>query len=125
MARLGASIFFAPSTSRPKVEIFCVVMLKGATVTPERKTGAADSWNLLPVAVRVACGQEGVEEGIDGRALEPELVVGKGEVVGADDGDGGDGALTVDARFDLADVVGESTVPLDEAEKVGGGATAV
>src|SRR6266550_4804772 len=53
MARLGVSTLCAPSTSRQKVEIFCVVTLKGATVTPERKTEAADSWNRLPVAVRV------------------------------------------------------------------------
>ena len=53
MARFGVSTLFAPSTSRQKVEIFCVVMLKGATVIPEKKTEAADSWNRLPVAVRV------------------------------------------------------------------------
>ena len=53
MARLGESTLFAPTTSRQKVEMFCVVMLKGATVTPERKTEAADSWNRFPVAVRV------------------------------------------------------------------------
>ena len=54
-----------------------------------------------------SCGQEGVEECVECCALEPDLIVGKDEVVGADDGNGGDGALTIDARFQLADVVGE------------------
>ena len=82
------------------------MMLKGATVIPEKKTEAADSWNRLLVAVRVPAARR-ASKNASMVGLEPELVVGKDKVIGADDSDGGEGALSVEACFQLTDVVGE------------------